>query len=185
MLKKGILMNCFIHKVVQIVRHVWCMPKFMCLGPRSRPQHLTRSRPQHPAQPINRPRTSACAPSTYFCVLFFWLVFRKKDLYLVITQKLTFMKSGGFHEIRQISWGRFHEIWWIKSSGFHEIWQISCEIHLQKLINQIFQEKLFSFMECCGKAMSCFHMKSAGFRKDQLPGMVSPMFIKFYDTTTL
>ena len=65
-----------------------------------------------------------------------------------------------------------------------------------KLINQIFQEKLFSFMECCGKAMSCFHMKSAGFHKicqisceicrisreirriskDQLPGMVSPMF---------
>ena len=25
-----------------------------------------------------------------------WLVFRKKDLYLIITQKLTFMKSGGF-----------------------------------------------------------------------------------------
>ena len=40
-----------------------------------------------------------------------WLVFRKKDLYLVITQKLTFMKSGGFHEI---------------------CW-ISCEIHLQNL----------------------------------------------------
>ena len=25
-----------------------------------------------------------------------FLVFRKKDLYLIITQKLTFMKSGGF-----------------------------------------------------------------------------------------
>ena len=25
------------------------------------------------------------------------MVFRKKDLYLIITQKLTFMKSGGFH----------------------------------------------------------------------------------------
>ena len=35
------------------------------------------------------------------------LVFRKKDLYLIITQKLIFLKSG----------------------GFHEIWQISCEIH--------------------------------------------------------
>ena len=60
-----------------------------------------------------------------------------------------------------------------------------------KLINQIFQEKLFSFMECCGKAMSCFHMKSTGFHKicrisceirriskdQQLPGMVRPMFI--------
>ena len=42
------------------------------------------------------------------------LVFRKKDLYLIITQKLT------FHEIRRISYG-FHEIQWI--SG--EIWQIS------------------------------------------------------------
>ena len=34
------------------------------------------------------------------------LVFRKKDLYLVITQKLIFMKSGGFH---------------VKSGGFCEI----------------------------------------------------------------
>ena len=31
-----------------------------------------------------------------------FLVFRKKDLYLIIMQKLTFMKSGGFHEIWQI-----------------------------------------------------------------------------------
>ena len=31
------------------------------------------------------------------------LVFRKKDLYLIITQKLTFMKSGGF----QVKSGRF------------------------------------------------------------------------------
>ena len=35
------------------------------------------------------------------------LVFRKKDLYLIIKQKLTFMKSGGFHEIRWIS-GEIH-----------------------------------------------------------------------------
>ena len=65
------------------------------------------------------------------------------DLYLIITQKLTFMKSGGFHEIWQISpWNLVdftHEIWQIspwnlvdftmksmKSSGFHhEIQQIS------------------------------------------------------------
>ena len=46
---------------------------------------------------------------------FWWcLVFRKKDLYLIITQKLT------FHEIRRFSYG-FHEIQWI--SG--EIWWIS------------------------------------------------------------
>ena len=31
------------------------------------------------------------------------LVFRNKDLYLIITQKLTFMKSGGF----QVKSGRF------------------------------------------------------------------------------
>ena len=42
------------------------------------------------------------------------LVFRKKDLYLVITQKLTFMKSGGFH-VDFMKSGRFH----VKSSGFH------------------------------------------------------------------
>ena len=40
----------------------------------------------------------------------FLLVFRKKDLYLIITQKLT------FHEIQRISY------------GFHESWQISGEI---------------------------------------------------------
>ena len=41
------------------------------------------------------------------------LVFRKKDLYLVITQKLTFMKSGGFHADFMKS-DRFD----IKSTGF-------------------------------------------------------------------
>ena len=35
----------------------------------------------------------------------------------------------------------------MKSSRFHEI-------HLKNLINQIIQEKLFSFMESSGKAMS-------------------------------
>ena len=39
------------------------------------------------------------------------LVFRKKDLYLIIRQKLTFMKSGGFH----LKSGRFHQV---KSSRF-------------------------------------------------------------------
>ena len=52
----------------------------------------------------------------------------------------------------------------------------------ENLINQIIQEKLFSFMECSGKAMSHHStwnlpdfMKSA--MKDQLPGMVRPMFL--------
>ena len=47
-----------------------------------------------------------------------FLVFRRKDLYLVITQKLTFMKSGRFS----------HEIWWI-SQKLADL----CEIHLQNL----------------------------------------------------
>ena len=38
-------------------------------------------------------------PTVHTC-----LVFQKKDLYLIITQKLTFMKSGGFQ---------------VKSTGFH------------------------------------------------------------------
>ena len=51
-----------------------------------------------------------------------FLVFRKKDLYLVITRKLIFlifMKSGRFH----VKFGGFHEIWQIT----REIWWISCE----------------------------------------------------------
>ena len=44
-----------------------------------------------------------------------------------------YMKSGGFHEIRRISWlGRNRRISWpwnlvdfMKSAGFHEIWRIS------------------------------------------------------------
>ena len=53
------------------------------------------------------------------------LVFLSKDLYLIITQKLTFMKSGRFHEIWQISpWNLVD--FTLKSGGFHpEIWWIS------------------------------------------------------------
>ena len=43
----------------------------------------------------------------------YW-VFRKKDLYLITTQKLTFMKSGGFHTDFMKS-GRFQ----VKSSRFN------------------------------------------------------------------
>ena len=60
-----------------------------------------------------------------------WLVFRKKDLYLIITQKLTFMKSGGFQ---------------VKSGGFHG-WN---PLDFRREVRRI--------------------------SKDQLPGMVSPMF---------
>ena len=53
---------------------------------------------------------------------------------------------------------------------------------LANLINQIIKEKLFSFMQCSGKAMSQDFMKSSGFHEicriskdQQLPGMVRPM----------
>ena len=77
-----------------------------------------------------------------------------------------FMKSGGFH-VDFMKSGRFH-VDFMKSSRFHKIWQISCrfhEIHLKTFINKITQQKLFSFMECSGKAMSQDFTKSAGFRK--------------------
>ena len=64
-----------------------------------------------------------------------FLVFRKKDLYLVITQKLIFMKLGGFH---------------VKSSGFHEIQQISheirwisCEINRHSLPTALHKTEVF------------------------------------------
>ena len=52
-----------------------------------------------------------------------------------------------------------------------EIWQISINpLQIswnppENLINQISQHKLFSFMECSGKAMSQDFMKSAGFHE--------------------
>ena len=54
----------------------------------------------------------------------FCLVFRKKDLYLVITQKLIILKSGRFHVDFTKSIG-FH-VDFMKSSGFHvDFMQIS------------------------------------------------------------
>ena len=82
------------------------------------------------------------------------LVFRKEDLYFVITQKLIFMKFGRFHEIQQIScaikrhslptalhkteefllsyliykvfrWISWNLLDFTKSTRFHQIWQIS------------------------------------------------------------
>ena len=81
-----------------------------------------------------------------------WLVFRKTDLYLIITQKLTFHEirriSYGFYEIWRISWNpadftqispvkstqnykskcfsKNSSVWWMQGGGFHlEIWWIS------------------------------------------------------------
>ena len=78
------------------------------------------------------------------------LSFYTKDLYLVITQKVMpenhrfshenqqfSLKSGGFHEKRQFS---------LKSGGFHAKWWFS----LGNLINQLIQDKSFSFIVCWG-----------------------------------
>ena len=64
----------------------------------------------------------------------------------------------------------------------HEIRRISREIQRtswnppKNLINQITQQKLFSFMQCSGKAMSLDSHEICRISKDQLPGMITPMF---------
>ena len=105
---------------------------------------------------------------------YLFLVFRKKDLYLVITQKLTFMKSGGFQAdfMKSAGFHGFHEIWWI-SGEIH--WQILCGFHMKsgafyvkstyKTYKSNISRKTLQFYGVLGKAMSYFHMKSAGFRK--------------------
>ena len=73
------------------------------------------------------------------------LVFRKKDLYLVITQKLTFMKSGGFRA---------------------DFMRISCEIggfHVkstQNLMKSDVSTKTLQFGGCREGAMTQDFMKS-------------------------
>ena len=66
------------------------------------------------------------------------LVFRNKDLYLIITQKLTFMKSGGF----QVKSGRFQ----VKST--------------QNLIKSDVLNKTLQFGGCMEGAMTPDFMKS-------------------------
>ena len=79
-----------------------------------------------------------------------WLVFRKKDLYLVITQKLIFMKFGGFHEIR------------IKRHSLPTALHNTEEFLLSYLIHKVFRR------------ISCEIRRIS---KDQLPGIVTPMFL--------
>ena len=114
----------------------------------------------------------------YVCWSFVYIT---KDLYLVITLNLIFLL---LHEIWQIS----PKIWWIscgshmKSARFHLKFS---RFHAWKPLNQIIQEKFFTFIECRGEAMSyepCeIHQVSWNLpdfvRKDHLPGMIKPMFI--------
>ena len=136
-----------------------------------------------------------CFAFSWLAVIWLWislclhcLVFRKKDLYLVITQKLTFMKSGGFHEIWQISCG-FHEIRWISGEIWqisHEIHQISCRFHLKsgrfhvkstyKTYKSNISRKTLQFYGVLWVGYVKFSHEIRRISKDQLPGMVSPMF---------
>ena len=71
--------------------------------------------------------------------------------------KAHILKSSGFR-VDFMKSGRFH----MKSSRFH----MKCSgFHVKSTYKSYKSKKNFSFMECCRKAMSCFHMKSAGFRK--------------------
>ena len=74
------------------------------------------------------------------------LSFYTKDLYLVITQKLTVKSVAVF----------------MKTGSFHEKWQFS----LGNLINQLIQDKSFSFIVCLGEAMSDDSMKTDAFHEN-------------------
>ena len=94
-------------------------------------------------------------------------------------------KHCSFHENHHFSVKTitFHE----NCNAFHEKWQFS----LGNLINQLIQDKSFSFIACLGEAMSDDSMKTAAFMKTtafhenrtkdhQLPGMVTLCFIFVY-----
>ena len=106
-----------------------------------------------------------------------------------------FMKSAGFHgEIRRISWWnppdftdfmKSARISWWNPPDFMNVsfWVMIKYRSFYRKTNQITQQKLFSFMECSGKAVSGFHeirrisCEIRRISKDQqLPGMVRPMF---------
>ena len=84
--------------------------------------------------------------NVFLCVTFYFLdiwTFAKKDLYLVRAQKLI---SLILHEIRWISL-------WNLVDFRHEIRQITVKsgrFHAWNSLNQIIQEKLFTFIECWG-----------------------------------
>ena len=67
-----------------------------------------------------------------------------------------FMKSGG---CLMIPWKL---PLFMKSGGFHEKWQFS----LGNLINQLIQDKSFSFIVCLGEAMSDDSMRTAAFHEN-------------------
>ena len=102
------------------------------------------------------------------------LVFRKKDLDLVITQKLTFMKSGGFHEIHPKPYkircfNKNSSVWGVQGGGydpgFHEIQGHSPSPAFIKLNS-------FGWNICFYKVLGGFHVKS----KDHLQGIVTLCF---------
>ena len=104
-----------------------------------------------------------------------FLVFWKKDLYLVITQKLIFMKFGGFHKKSgrfHMKLGRFH----MKCGGFHlkstyKPYKSNNSRKTLQFYGVLWEGYVMFSHEIC--RISC---KIHRISKDQLPGMVSPMF---------
>ena len=94
------------------------------------------------------------------------LVFRKKDLYLIITQKLTFMKSAGFCAD------------FTKSGGFHVK-------STYKTYKSNISRKTLQFYGVLWEGYVMFSHEIRRISKDQqLPGMVRPMFCAVFNSFT-
>ena len=115
------------------------------------------------------------------------MVFRKKDLYLIIMQKLIFLKSSGFH-VKSSGFLEIHpklykircfnqnsSVWGVQGGGydpgFHEILVHSPSPAFIKLNS-------FGWNICFYKVLGGFHMKSAGFHEIERPlaRNCNPMF---------
>ena len=72
--------------------------------------------------------------------------------------------KSSYPENRRFSWKP--AVFRVKSGGFHT----------EKLINQIFEHKLFSFMVCRVEAMSQFSMKTAAFHENHCFSWKLPVF---------
>ena len=103
----------------------------------------------HPPPPLvcvvdHKPTTHISSPPPTYWPHHHWLVFRKKDLYLIITQKLK-VKCSTFHEMWHFSyenvalfiWNAFsYEMWHFSWNAVLFMWKALCfsyEKHLKSL----------------------------------------------------
>ena len=113
--------------------------------------HFTTSTQDTPFRTLYLGKADNCLVLRQTALIYFtfyrWLVFRfiRKTLYLVITHKAHSEKAlRVFHEKQWFSLKK----WWFS---------------LGNLINQLIQDKSFSFIVCLGEAMSDDSMKTAAF----------------------